>query len=81
MPSCWEQLIVVTSSVMPSDLVKALLDGGAKAVVCQRADCPPSCTPQAVADFMIAFYQQLLSGRPIITSLARAGGSLSFHKA
>ena len=73
MLSCWQQLFVVTTSVMPSDLTRALLEAGAKAVVCCRADALLDDDPVAVAEFMAAFYQRLLSGRPIVSALTHAG--------
>ena len=73
MLSCWQQLIVVTTSVMPSGLAKALLEAGAKAVVCCRGDTSIDMDPEATNEFMAAFYQHLLSGRPIVKALAHAG--------
>ena len=73
MLSCWEGEVVVTSSVMPSPLAKALLEGGAKAVVCREGAPHPSEAPSLTVDFFTAFYQVLLSGRPIVQALAQAG--------
>lgn len=72
MPSCWEQLVVVAPSVMPTDLAKALLESGAKAVICRSAE-QPADSPNAAAEYFTAFYQHLLSGRPVVASLAHAG--------
>ena len=72
---CWEHQIVVASSVMPSELAKALLEAGAKAVVCRRADAQQKEEPGMSVEFLAAFYERLLSGRPIVSALAQAGMS------
>jgi len=73
MLSCWEGEVVVTSSIMPSALAKSMLEGGAKAVVCREGAPHPREAPQITVDFFVAFYQVLLSGRPVVQALAHAG--------
>jgi len=74
MLSCWENEVIVTSSVMPSSLAKALLEGGAKAVICREGAAHPSQAVGLTVDFFATFYRVLLSGRPIVQALAHAGG-------
>ena len=80
MLSCWQELIVVTTSVMPSELAKALLEAGAKAVVCCRGDASVDEEAEAMKEFMTAFYQHLLSGRPVVKALIHAGKLLVHYQ-
>lgn len=74
MLSSWESLVVVTASVVPKTLAKALLEAGAKALVCREAasSLDDSAT-NLIPAFLIAFYSLLLSGRPLMKALAHAG--------
>ena len=73
MLSCWERQIVVTTSVMPGELAKALLEAGAKAVVCRAANDESRGEDKNIAAFFDAFYALLLSGRSIVKALSHAG--------
>ena len=74
MLGCWQGQIVVTSSQVPKALAKSLLEAGATAVVCWEAAATTAEAPTAaVAEFFGAFYDVLLSGRPIVKALAHAG--------
>ena len=80
MLGCWQGQIVVSSSQMPKALAKSLLVAGATAVVCWEATATTAGAPAAaVAEFFGAFYDMLLSGRPIVKALAHAGTGRPLH--
>lgn len=74
MLSCWQDQIVVTPGLVTRPLAKALLEAGAKAVVCREAGSQLSqAATQAMPAFFAALYRVLLSGRPVLKALSQAG--------
>lgn len=73
MLSCWEKQIVVTTSIMPVELAKKLLEAGAKAVICRGADTDIKEKDEDIVSFFSAFYSVLLSGRPVVKAISHAG--------
>ena len=64
MPGVWDSRLVTTTARLPEDLVSALLESGAKAVLCAAPDAAAAPTEAAVAYFE-ALYRQLLSNVPL----------------
>ena len=85
MLSYWDAKIVVAIVPLPVGFAKALLESGAKAVVCrqQHPGVSRSSSIASLADFredkaavlgfFEAFYKVLLGGFPIVKALASAG--------
>ena len=65
MAGAWEGQLVTTTVSLAGDLIAALLDAGARAVIARRPGTPSPPAADAVA-FFEALYDQLLAGRTIL---------------
>ena len=70
MHGVWDDRFVTASSHVPSDLVAAILAGGAKAVVCAAEDAEPP------ADAAAAFFRSLFGLLGSSVSLLQVGAML-----
>lgn len=87
MHSYWDGKIVVTVVPVPVNFVKALLESGAKAVVCRQMleesndiDSEGNIERDAILGFFQAFYDVLLAGFAIVKALSAAGNSSTHFK-
>lgn len=64
MPGVWDSRLITTTAPLPDAFISALLESGAKAVLCSALAAAAMPTAAAVAYFVV-LYRQLLADVPL----------------